>query len=390
MIAWERLAAPHKLLPLSDAAKARLTGVARFGLGALLGAGLGLTVFLSPLALTANDRLLPNVRIEGLEVGGCEASAIRTYLRNCLCPGKLWIGTPGRTWSLSLTDSGGVMRLDEAVDRALRLHNEGPLFWRAYQSWQTIARGQDLPVACEWDRKKLESSVRKIAWAIGRKPVNARLTGRGGKFSIVPGRLGRRLDVAATVDRVSRQYGVRRRRQESVIATWRPRIHEDDLRFPYERLSTFTTRFPAYKRNRTSNLKLATERLRGALIMPGETFSFNQKVGERTRATGYLVAAIFVNNEVVPGIGGGVCQVSTTLYNALRKGDFKIVERHKHSLPVTYVAPGRDATVSYPYRDLKFLNNTPNPVYVDGWVSGNTLTVELWGSRTRRGGASHA
>jgi vancomycin resistance protein YoaR len=93
------------------------------------------------------------------------------------------------------------------------------------------------------------------------------------------------------------------------------------------------------------------------------------------------VAQIFVNKQIVEGVGGGVCQVSTTLYNAALRARLPIVERHQHSLPVPYISRGRDATVAYPYRDLKFKNPTNSLIYIQAYPYGSRLTVVIWGHR---------
>jgi vancomycin resistance protein YoaR len=121
------------------------------------------------------------------------------------------------------------------------------------------------------------------------------------------------------------------------------------------------------------------EALDGVVLTPGEEFSFNKTVGERTASAGYKEALIIVNDEFVPGLGGGVCQVSSTLYNAVENANLTITERHPHSLEITYVPPGQDATVAYPYLDFKFANNTSGLLLIRSSIHGNTLTFELYG-----------
>jgi vancomycin resistance protein YoaR len=347
----------------------------------VVGGALGLGVFFSPLVLTPKSRLLPNVRLQGLEVGGCEAGVVRAYLAECLTPARMWLATPERTWTFSLAEVGGTVLIEKAVNDALALRNHGPLPDRAKRSWDAILHGCDLPVRVSWDRGKLGGQIRKVAWVTNKPALDATLRRENGVFLVTASQPGRQMDLVATLARLTREYRVDDRRIEALYRPLSPRVHENDLRCDLGLLAEFATRFPARKQNRTANLKLALSRLRGAVILPGEVFSFNRVVGERTRRGGYRIADIFVDHEVVPGVGGGVCQVSTTLYGAIRRAKFKVVERHKHSLPVPYVPVGHDATVSYPHRDLKFINNTPNPVYVEGWVAGSRLTVQLWGKR---------
>ena len=116
--------------------------------------------------------------------------------------------------------------------------------------------------------------------------------------------------------------------------------------------------------NRTINVTLSCQAIDGLILQPGQVFSFNETSGPRTQERGYQVAPIFVGKKVVPGRGGGVCQTSSTLYNSVLEAGLEVVERHPHSLPVAYVAAGRDATVSWEGADLKFRNNLDVPIKI--------------------------
>lgn len=143
-----------------------------------------------------------------------------------------------------------------------------------------------------------------------------------------------------------------------------------------------TTKFSIQEKNRSANLVSAAKALDRKVIRPGETFSFNNTVGPRESGTGYKDAYVIVNGEYVQGIGGGVCQVSSTLYNAVLLGDLKVVERMPHAVAVSYVAVGQDATVNYPNIDFKFQNNTPNLLYLRSEVKDGILTFRIWGKKT--------
>ena len=116
--------------------------------------------------------------------------------------------------------------------------------------------------------------------------------------------------------------------------------------------------------------------------MPGQEFSYNNVLGERTTERGYKIAKVYQEGQVIDGLGGGICQVSSTLYNAVIKADLEILERKNHSLPVSYVKLGTDATVVYGVIDFRFRNNQQYPVRIESKVSGSTLTVEVCGIET--------
>lgn len=148
--------------------------------------------------------------------------------------------------------------------------------------------------------------------------------------------------------------------------------------FPYL-ISTFTTRYDASNINRSQNLAIATEKINGTVLMPGEEFSFNQIVGKRTIEEGYKDAKIYQDGQVVDGLAGGICQISSTLYNAVIKANLEIVERRNHSFPTSYVEVGKDATVVYGVIDLKFKNSRTYPIKIEGSVNSGIVEFNIHG-----------
>lgn len=144
-------------------------------------------------------------------------------------------------------------------------------------------------------------------------------------------------------------------------------------------LAKFSTNYNARDTDRTTNLRLASEKINGTVLMPGETFSYNTVVGERTIAAGYKEAAMYQNGEVVDGLGGGICQISTTLYNAVLYSNLEIVERRNHQFVPSYAAAGRDATVVYGSIDFRFKNTRNYPVKILCTVSGGVAKCEIYG-----------
>ena len=144
-------------------------------------------------------------------------------------------------------------------------------------------------------------------------------------------------------------------------------------------LCTFTTYFDGTNINRTSNIRLAAGKLNGTVLESGKTLSFNDIVGARVKERGFLPAKIIEKGEFVEGVGGGVCQVSTTLYNAALLSGLKIEEYHPHSLAVSYVPPSRDAMVSGTYFDLKISNPFNTPVYIRAKTVNGSVTFSIYG-----------
>lgn len=147
-------------------------------------------------------------------------------------------------------------------------------------------------------------------------------------------------------------------------------------------LSNFSTKYAASNKNRTTNLTLAAKKINGTVLMPGEVFSYNKVVGERTIAAGYKEAPIYVNGRVEDGLGGGICQITTTLYNAVLYANLEVVERSNHQFVPSYADASRDATVVYGAIDFKFKNNRDYPIKITCSVSNGIANFKIFGLKS--------
>lgn len=160
-----------------------------------------------------------------------------------------------------------------------------------------------------------------------------------------------------------------------------PNIFVKDLNVFPDQLSTFSTNY-VNNPSRTTNLRIAARKINGTILMPGEKFSFNEVVGERTIAAGYKNAAIFVNGQVEDGLAGGICQISSTLYDAVVGANLQVTERHNHSLLTSYLAGGKDATVVWGRYDFQFVNNREYPIKIEMAVQNGVATAAVYGIRS--------
>ena len=161
----------------------------------------------------------------------------------------------------------------------------------------------------------------------------------------------------------------------------KPKVTVNDIgteAFP-DKLGTFTTRYDERDRDRTTNLKLACQKLNNQVVLAGATFSYNKTLGERTIAAGYKNAAVYENGQVVDGIGGGICQISSTLYNAIVDANLETVERRNHQFVTSYVPAGKDATVVYGMTDFKFKNTRKYPVKIIATAQNGIATISIYG-----------
>ena len=159
----------------------------------------------------------------------------------------------------------------------------------------------------------------------------------------------------------------------------KPKIKAEELQKTVSLRAEFSTEYPYSNSERKHNILLATNMINGYILNPYEEFSFNKIVGLRTTENGYKTAKVILNGEYVDGVGGGVCQVSTTLYNSALLAGMKITEQNSHSLLVQYVEPSFDAMVNSYTSDLRFVNTTNSPVYIVGEANGTSLTFKIYG-----------
>lgn len=146
----------------------------------------------------------------------------------------------------------------------------------------------------------------------------------------------------------------------------------------FGRISSFTTE-TTNDSNRNTNISLSADALNGKVVMPGETLSFNESTGQRTAEKGYKEAGAISGGQLIDDTGGGVCQTSSTLFNAVVRADLEIVERSQHTWPSSYVPRGEDAAVDWPRLDFVFRNNTGYPIFLLAWYADQTVTVEVYG-----------
>jgi vancomycin resistance protein YoaR len=207
-----------------------------------------------------------------------------------------------------------------------------------------------------------------------------------GRVAVVPARPGQVVASKATSRSIlAAALGTQNRTARVAVTYAQPKVSTAQAR-----TMGITTRVGRYETiyggdpNRIHNVQLVARLIDGKLIAPGATFSFNQATGARTADKGFREAPVIINGEVTSGLGGGVCQVSTTVFNAAYEAGLKITERTNHALYISHYPQGRDATVNYPDVDLKFVNDTPRWLLLRTYVGSYSLDVELYGAPLNR------
>lgn len=331
-----------------------------------------------------SDQVIPaGVSISGVDVGGFTRDKAVAYLKQkrprAAIEQKVTLIDGSRIWTFDASDCGYRYDYFKTVDSILD-KTRGRNSSRLLQALRLQARGADYPWEISYDTDKLNNFLNFINDQIKINATDAHLVHTATGFSVADACQGRELDYEQTSDRIKQSLlsGSNAPIEIGVKVIY-PRVKKEDLSQVNSKLSTFTTSLAGSPANRSKNVLLASSALDKSVILPGEIWSFNQQVGPRTKERGYLKAPIITGSNLKDEIGGGVCQVASTLYNAARQSKLMIVEHSNHSLPVKYVPPGLDATVYYNLLDLKIKNNQAHPVVIHSYLANNALFIEIWG-----------
>ncbi|QAS53464.1 VanW family protein [Halobacillus litoralis] len=229
------------------------------------------------------------------------------------------------------------------------------------------------------DQQKFDAFLDELDDKMARAPKNAMIDENG---SIVKGENGTRVDRAKLKEQFYQYIYTHRLRSTNIPMTpVYPQVDAElltDIRT--QQIGNYLTYYKKTNKGRTNNISLATEAINNHVVFPGEVFSFNKVVGKRTEEKGYVRAPVIVRGELAEDIGGGICQVSSTLYNAVDHAGLKIVERYSHSKKVPYVPPGRDATVSWYGPDFTFKNEFNQPVLIQAKSVNGMVLVHIYSS----------
>lgn len=345
-------------------------------------------------SVASGNNIVLGVRAEGQPIGGMTRTNAEKIFTNIAAQKvhKLTFRYEGEEFVVTPEDINLTPLVDKATQEAFNYGRGGSTIGNFNEQIKCILNGRNVQLNAQYDSTLLDEKLNAIAAQINRDPVNAVVElSSDGAIQKFPGVIGKKLNtqelaenLKAPLTTLNLPTGIIDLKPEDI----QPFITTEDIASIDSVLGSFSTYY--YPGDRGDNIWLAASSISDKIVKPSWTFSFNDTVGERTWDAGYKVAGVIINGRPAEDYGGGVCQVSSTLYNAVLLAGLTPTERTPHFYQSTYVAPGRDATVADGYLDFKFRNDFPHNVYLIAEAYGSTLSVYVLGTKADLGGADIA
>lgn len=342
------------------------------------------------------DTILSGIYAGEIDLSGktvAEArAAIEFYIEELAGTEIVLVVAGGREVTVTAGDLGVTWANTNLPEDAYQLGRKGNVIER-YKILKDLEHDSYVyDIDLEFDVAIIDAVLAEKCVKYDQRAVNPRLQrGEDGQFEIVEGRSGYILDVEISIDEIYDYLtGSWDQKPCSIaleVVVEEPRGNAEDLVEVQDLLGTSTTSFRTSNSSRSANVENGCRLIDGTTLYPGEEFSTYETVSPFSEANGYYMAGSYLNGKVVDSIGGGICQVSTTLYNAVLKAELEVTERHNHSMIVTYVDPSADAAIAESAgKDFRFVNNLDFPIYIEGSIENKKITFNIYGKETRDAG----
>lgn len=288
------------------------------------------------------------------------------------------------TVPVPLKDFGYKLNLEDVVNSAYSYGRSDNVFYNYIDILKAAIFKKNFLAKADINNSKREEVILNIGNKIFKKPLDAHpIIKSDGSVTIKDSEIGRYMDLNEAKELINLDI-LHEEKIELPVYKTEPKIYSNYYEGINKKLGDFETDYSSSIKNRKENIRLASSKFNNMKLNPGDEVSFNDVVGEISEETGFKNATVIVGGEYEDGIGGGICQVSTTLYNSLVLSDLEITERHNHSRPIHYVDLGTDAAVARGYKDLKFKNNTNNPILILAEANGEKLNFKILGNESDR------
>lgn len=350
---------------------------------------LSLGLFLSLPTTTDAAVLPPGITIGGFELGGMtkeEADQKLSEHVDQMGAQQITLTVGGSPVVTTASELGFHWSNKEEVEEAAARYGGGNLLERYLELKSLQKQPVNMEVTTELDSQKISTFVEDKCTPFISPGKDATISREGDQFLVTESENGIEVDMDATkaaLDEALKAGLAEPITVAAVVKESQPLRTTEALSTITDVLGTFSTGFNGGNVSRSTNLRNGALKANGCVLMPGEVFSAYEWMAPFTHANGYASAASYENGRVVDTVGGGACQLCTTLYNAALRAEVEITQRQNHSMIVTYVKPSEDAAIAGTFKDLKFKNNYTTPIYIEGNVTGGTLTFTIYGKETR-------
>ena len=341
-------------------------------------------------AKTEENYISDGIYIEDLHVGGMTAeeaqAALEEYIAG-LGETEFALEAGDKQITFTAAQLGVEVSGDRLIEQALEVGKTGSLLKR-YKDLKDLEYG-DLVFELDFhaNREVIKELLTENLSKIETEAINNGLIRENGSFVYIEGEAGVAVNVDASAalveEYITTEWMLEPASIELSAEISQPKGSKEELARVKDLLGSYNTNFSSSVAGRITNIEVATERINGTVLYPGEEFSVNETILQREAVNGYAIAASYLSGATVQSYGGGVCQVSTTLYNAVILSELQISERSAHSMTVSYVPIAMDAAIAGDYMDLKFVNNTEAPIYIEGYTKNKNLYFNIYGEETR-------
>lgn len=352
--------------------------------------GIGISALLIVIILmgvgvyfSSGDKICKNVYVKDINIGNLTKSEAKNKIIKEYKMESFEFNYQDDKWTVKPQNIDAAYNIEKTIDNAYNVNRKSNIFVNIFKTVKsTLGFKTKINVVVDFDKDKLNNELNEIAEDINIEVKNATLNIQGNKIKIEKEKTGLELDIKSSIDSFEKTLQNGNFEEELIVTKIEPEVTSADLKDIDTLLGEYSTSLAGSSFSRIENIKLAAKTTSDVLLMPGEEFSYNEHTGVRSAANGYKNAHVISGGEVVDGIGGGVCQVSSTMFNSVLYAGLDIVSRTNHSIRSTYVPLGRDATVTDGGYDFVFKNSYKNPVFIKNTCTNGRITCQIFGVKS--------
>lgn len=347
-----------------------------------------------------SDKIYPGITVEGVNLGGMTSSEAEETLKNkygqVAANKEIIIKAGDEEVDINFSDLSPEYDIDEVVAKAISIGKDDNVFEKKKYINEGISENLDLTI--DYNEDELKKYEEELEDKVDVEAKDATIAMVNGSLVVYDSVNGQDVNIDEMNDLVkeainsdiSEDLNDKTIVVDVPVTETTPSVTTEELKSINGIIGSFTSDYSTSNDSRATNIELALKSINGTLLMPGESFSFNNIVGERTAQRGYKNAATFVGNQVVDGLGGGICQVSTALNRAVIRAGLTPTERHNHSLKTSYSDYGLDSAVSWGYLDYRFTNTYDTPIYIQATNNGSkAITINIYGNTQSKGNKTY-